>query len=136
MKKSTNIILFLILFCVPANGQQVANAKISFEKDIHNFDTINIDASKCSCTFIFTNTGTAPLIINDVISSCGCTVPEWSKKPTLPGKSGSISVSYNPSKPGSFTKTILIKSNATNQQRKILQIKGYVASNKPCREKH
>ena len=54
-----------------------------------------------------------PLIINDVKASCGCTTPEWTREPVLPGKTGTIKVSFNPkSRPGSFNKTIQVNSNA------------------------
>jgi hypothetical protein len=63
--------------------------------------------------FEFTNTGKVPLILNDVKASCGCTTPEWTKEPVLPGKSGSIRVTFNPkNRPGSFSKTIQVNSNA------------------------
>ena len=53
------------------------------------------------------------LILNDVKASCGCTTPEWTKEPVLPGKSGSIRVTFNPkNRPGSFSKTIQVNSNA------------------------
>ncbi len=63
--------------------------------------------------FSFTNTGKVPLILNDVKASCGCTTPEWTKEPVLPGKNGTIRVTFNPkNRPGSFSKTIQVNSNA------------------------
>lgn len=65
-------------------------------------------------SFTFTNTGTAPLIINQAFASCGCTVPTFTKDPIKPGEKGSIDVTYNGTglMPGRFSKTITVRSNA------------------------
>lgn len=65
-------------------------------------------------SFTFTNTGTAPLIINQAFASCGCTVPTFTKDPIKPGDKGSIDVTYNGTglMPGRFSKTITVRSNA------------------------
>ncbi|MFY7811763.1 MAG: DUF1573 domain-containing protein [Flavobacterium sp.] len=77
--------------------------------------------------FEFTNTGDAPLIITNVQSTCGCTVPSFPKEPIMPGKKSKIEVRYN-MKPGPIRKTITVESNATNydQGRIPLHIKGEV----------
>ncbi|MBQ0160476.1 MAG: DUF1573 domain-containing protein [Bacteroidales bacterium] len=111
---------------LPVYGQYKSCAKIQFQEEVHDFDTIIIDANSYSCIFYFTNTGSAPLFINDVLSSCGCTVAEWSTNPIMPEKKGSITVKYNAAQLGSFVKTILVKSNANNNPKVALQIKGYV----------
>ena len=88
------------------------------------FDTLKIDLGKFpaskperSCTFYFTNTGTAPLVIHQALASCGCTVPTFSKEPVKPGEKGRIEVSYNGKGkfPGVFQKTVTVRSNATNE---------------------
>jgi hypothetical protein len=77
--------------------------------------------------FEFTNTGTAPLVITNAQSSCGCTVPSFSKEPIAPGESGKIEVKYNMN-PGPIRKTITIETNAINAEegRVVLKIKGEV----------
>ena len=75
--------------------------------------------------FSFTNTGNAPLIISEVKTSCGCTVPAYSKEAILPGDDGQIKIKYDTKRTGSFTKTITVLSNAV-QSRKTLKIKGTV----------
>ena len=67
-----------------------------------------------------------PIIIKNIQSSCGCTVPERPKKPIMPGEKGEIKVSYDTKRIGGFSKVITIFSNAKNP-RKQLKIKGYVA---------
>jgi hypothetical protein len=78
-------------------------------------------------SFEFKNSGNAPLIITNVQSTCGCTVPAFPKEPILPGKTGKIDVKYNMA-PGPIRKTITVESNASNYENgKIpLKIKGDV----------
>lgn len=64
-------------------------------------------------TFEFTNTGDEPLVITNVRSSCGCTVPSKPEAPIMPGKSDKIEVKYNMN-PGTISKTITVESNAKN----------------------
>ena len=76
--------------------------------------------------FEFTNVGEAPLIIKQIKSTCGCTVPEKPNKPIMPGEKGEIKVSYDTKRPGGFSKAITVFSNAKTE-RKILKLKGFVA---------
>lgn len=78
-------------------------------------------------SFEFKNTGDAPLIISDVHSTCGCTVPSKPTEPIMPGKTGKIDVKYNMN-PGPIRKTITVESNAVNVEggRIALKIKGEV----------
>lgn len=106
------IFLFLTLVPLLAFSQK---AKIEFEKTSHNFGTIPENGGPAIYDFKFTNTGTAPLIISNVRASCGCTTPAWDRKPIAPGKSGIITVSYNPmGRPAPFIKSIAVNSNASN----------------------
>ncbi len=79
-------------------------------------------------TFEFTNTGDAPLIINRVRSSCGCTVAEKPDKPIMPGQTGKIKVHYNTNHVGSFRKTVTVYTNAVNVPNGVvvLKVKGRV----------
>jgi hypothetical protein len=78
-------------------------------------------------SFEFTNTGDAPLIITNVLSTCGCTVPTKPDAPIMPGKTGKIEVKYSMI-PGPIRKTITVESNAVNYEggRIPLKIKGDV----------
>lgn len=62
--------------------------------------------------FSFTNTGSVPLVISSVQTSCGCTASEWTKEPVLPNQKASIKVTYNAANVGTFSKTITVVSNA------------------------
>lgn len=78
-------------------------------------------------TFEFTNTGDAPLIITNVQSTCGCTVPSKPKEPIMPGKSDKIEIKYNMAT-GPIRKSITVESNAVNVDggKVHLKIKGEV----------
>lgn len=67
-------------------------------------------------TFKFTNTGTEPLIINEIETACSCTVVDFSKEPIMPGKSGEIKVDFIPKKDASgfVSKSFVVHSNADN----------------------
>jgi hypothetical protein len=81
--------------------------------------------------FNVTNTGDKPLIISNVKPSCGCTTPEFSTDPILPGKSAKIKVGYNTANPGAFNKMIEVFSNDPVNSRSVIYIKGNVDANAP-----
>ena len=90
-------------------------AQISFDKLTHNFGTFSESNPKVTCTFTFTNVGEQPLVINQAIASCGCTVPEYTKDPIKPGEKGEIKVTYNGAGkfPGHFQKSITVRTNGS-----------------------
>lgn len=95
------------------------------------FETETIDYGKVAIgsegkrVFEFTNVGDAPLIIKDISSPCGCTIPKKPEKPIMPGEKGQIDVSYDTKRAGGFSKTLTVISNA-KVKRKRIKIKGYV----------
>ena len=98
---------------------------ISFDKT--TFDYGNVKAGSDGHRFFTVkNTGDKPLIISEVKPSCGCTTPEWSKDPILPGKSSQIKVGYNTGIKGAFNKLIEVYSNDPQNSRSVLYIKGNV----------
>lgn len=62
-----------------------------------------------TATFTVTNTGKKPLIIEKAIPSCGCTLADYTKTPILPGKTGTITATYNAAAAGPFSKNLNIK---------------------------
>ena len=90
-------------------------AEIEFETYTYDFGTFPASDPVVTCEFKYTNTGNAPLIIHQATASCGCTVPEYTKEPVQPGKSGVLKVTYNGKGkfPGSFKKTITVRCNAS-----------------------
>ena len=105
---------------VPANG-----AKIRFEEMEHQYGTIQ-KGGNGDCEFTFWNDGNEPLILQNVKASCGCTTPSYTQKPVMPGQSGVIKVHYNTNNVGGFSKTVTVTSNAVDNPRVVLKIKGNV----------
>tara|TARA_X000000950_G_C13827948_1_gene624834 strand:+ start:31 stop:435 length:405 start_codon:yes stop_codon:yes gene_type:complete len=112
-------VLFIGVLSLSTSAQE-----FKFEKEMINYGKIN-KGSNGERTFVFTNVGDKPLIIKDIKSSCGCTVPKKPEAPIMPGKKGEIKVSYDTRRVGGFSKSITIFSNAKNP-RKIIRIKGSV----------
>jgi len=87
-------------------------AKIVFREYEHSFGKVT-QGEKVSHVFKFDNMGTADLLIASALTTCGCTVPEYDRKPIVPGGSGNLEVVFDTSgKDGMQTKTITVKSNA------------------------
>lgn len=97
---------------------------VLWEKESYDFGEI-AQAKPVSTDFTFTNNGDEPIIISDVVTSCGCTASDYSKAPILPHKSGSIKVTYNAAAIGAFSKSITVNFNDA-ASKKVLQIKGTV----------
>jgi hypothetical protein len=98
---------------------------IQFDKSVHDFGTIRASNGKTSTLFTFINLGDKPLVINQVKASCGCTVPEWTNEPVLPGGVGYVKATYNPTSRVIFDRTLTVYSNG-NPSQLTLHIKGTV----------
>jgi uncharacterized membrane protein len=84
---------------------------MTFDRNVHDFGTIN-DGEAQETVFSYTNTGDAPLVISDIKSTCGCTVPQdWSRAPLLPGESSKFTVKFNGKGANKTTKTVTINAN-------------------------
>jgi len=121
MKK---LLLFSFMLLSLAGFAQEKKAVIEFKNTEINYGEIK-KGDDGTRVFEFTNTGEAPLIINRVRSSCGCTIPSKPKQPIMPGKTGKIVVKYDTKRVGPFRKQITVYSNAKNAV-VILKIKGKV----------
>ncbi|MDD4068308.1 MAG: DUF1573 domain-containing protein [Bacteroidales bacterium] len=108
----------------PNKNQVGSQAEITFEKIEHDYGDVPKNGNG-ETTFSYKNTGKIPLILSNVRSSCGCTVPAWSREPLMPGQSASIRVKYNTANPGPINKTVTVESNA-RENRVVLRIKGKV----------
>lgn len=104
---------------------QVAGPQIDFERIEHDYGTID-QGGNGKTEFVFTNTGTEPLIISKAKGSCGCTVPTWPKEPIAPGASASVEVKYDTKRVGPISKSVTITSNSVDQSTALLKIKGTV----------
>jgi hypothetical protein len=115
MKKLLMITFLLMATFTMATAQK--QALIKFDKLTHDFGTFSESSPVVECTFTFKNVGEAPLIINQAVASCGCTVPSYTKEPIAPGATGAIKVTYNGKGkfPGHFKKTITIRTNGATE---------------------
>ena len=119
MKKLVLLTMMLFAFVGFAVAQQ--KAEIKFDKLTHNFGSFSEKDPVQECTVTFTNVGQAPLVINQAVASCGCTVPSYPKAPIKPGEKGEIKITYNGKGkfPGHFKKTITIRTNATTEMTRL-----------------
>ncbi|MUU78918.1 DUF1573 domain-containing protein [Winogradskyella endarachnes] len=133
MKRTLNIAILLVLsinfFNVTTTEFGKYNTKVAilkFKTEVIDYGTItqNSDGKRL---FTFTNTGDAPLLITKVKTSCGCTVPSYSKAPIQPGDQGELEIKYDTKRLGNFAKTITVMSNAEGGN-KILKIKGKIVA--------
>ena len=106
-------ILFMAVMLLCSIAHASAQAEIKFDKLTHDFGTFSESSPVVTGTFTFTNVGDQPLVINQAVASCGCTVPEYTKDPIKPGAKGTIKVTYNGTGkfPGHFKKSITIRTN-------------------------
>lgn len=117
--KALGTIIALLFITISLNAQE-----FKFEKETIDYGKI-AKGSNGERIFVFTNIGEQPLIIKNIQSSCGCTIPKKPEQPIMPGEKGEIKVSYDTNRPGGFSKQITIFSNA-KMPRKALKIKGFV----------
>jgi hypothetical protein len=139
MKKLNFLITILILgisswgFSQEIAKQSQGDKAIEIKKNgpVADFDKMVCDLgdlvqnSPGTAVFTLTNHGNEPLVISSAKASCGCTNLAYSRDPVLPGKSVTISATYNAAAVGNFMKTVTVKTNA-GEQDVILQIKGKV----------
>ncbi|EIJ38926.1 Protein of unknown function (DUF1573) [Galbibacter orientalis DSM 19592] len=120
------MLLFVGVIGFTATAQD-KTAKIEFKNDVIDYGEIT-KGSDGVRVFEFTNTGAVPLVISNVRSSCGCTIPKKPKDPIAPGDTGVIEVKYDTNRVGPIRKTITVQSNAETPT-VALKIKGTVVAN-------
>ena len=121
------LFLLLVLFTTGMVSAQQREASITVVGDaIYDFGDIKEADGDASHTFTLLNNGELPLVISRVVTSCGCTLPEWTNEPIAPGKTGTVKVIYDVTgRPGPFTRTISVYSNGKTGNY-VLTIKGDV----------
>ena len=144
MKKIVTLAFLLVLGVTASNAQETSKAVKKIKAKTTAASTPKVDGagmvfvtetidygtvaynSDGRREFVFTNNGNKPLIITNVQSTCGCTVPTYPKEPIAPGAKGVIGVKYDTSRAGqAFTKTVTLTTNAVEPSR-TLTIKGNV----------
>ncbi|KGI60402.1 hypothetical protein HMPREF3034_00471 [Prevotella sp. DNF00663] len=119
MKKFLSIITMLVIGLIAVSAQNQADIK--FDKVTIDLGTFSENNPVQKCTFTFTNVGQAPLVINQAVASCGCTVPSYTKTPVMPGQKGQIMITYNGKGkfPGHFKKSITVRSNGQTEMTRL-----------------
>lgn len=121
--KTAIVFIFGVFMIYGAIAQEAAETTsgpvITFEEEQFEFGDIH-QGDKVEHIFAFENTGSEPLIITNVQTTCGCTVPNWPRDPIAPGQNGEIKVVFNSTgKMGRVHKVITVVSNATNSSAKV-----------------
>ncbi len=129
------VTLLFIGFAFFASAQEEESApltgpKIAFSEESHDFGDI-VQGDRVEYVFEFENTGTEPLILSDVRTTCGCTAPQWPREPVAPGEKADLKVVFNSTgKMGIQNKVITIMSNAVNSPGRV-KIVSNVLTSKP-----
>jgi hypothetical protein len=120
--------LLLFFQAVTISAIVIAQPQLKISEQEHNFGTFKEEAGPQRYDFVVTNTGNAPLVIQNIVASCGCTTPEWTKQPIAAGAQGKITAIYDPrDRPGKFTKTLTVYTNS-RPEIQVLTIKGEVVA--------
>lgn len=147
MKQLLSVLAIMLFFASVAFAQEESqdknkqDQKVEIQKEkgpapVMTFEAMEVDygtieqGSDPYRSFVFTNTGDAPLIIKSARGSCGCTVPEYAKEPVMPGQKSEIKVRYDTKRLNKFTKTVTLTTNADPAQ-VVLRIKGNVVKPAP-----
>lgn len=132
--KRVALSVLMMLLVVTAFAQKEKKAavngpQITFQETEYNFGDIK-QGEVAEHVFTFKNTGTAPLVLSNVLTTCGCTASEWPKEPIAPGKSAQIKVTFNSTgKMGVQNKVVTIISNAVNAQEQVKMIGNIIPNN-------
>ena len=98
----------LVMFAATSYGQ----GKITFKTEAHDFGKVE-EGGPVSFDYVFTNTGNVPVVISNVQPSCGCTTPNWTREPVMPGKTGIVTASFGTAgRTGVNNKTVTVVSNS------------------------
>ena len=115
------ILMNMLLLCGITIASAQKPAEIKFDQLTHNFGKFSEKSPVVTCVFTYTNVGEAPLVINQAVAACGCTVPEYTKTPIKPGEKGEIKVTYNGTGkfPGPFKKSITVRTNGVVEMTRL-----------------
>ncbi|WP_020596986.1 DUF1573 domain-containing protein [Spirosoma panaciterrae] len=125
MKKIFSLFVALFVFVAVSYAQK---GVLKFAKETHDFGKVE-QGKPVTYVFEFKNTGTDPVVISDAQASCGCTKPSWTREPVMPGKTGTVSATFNAAAMGPFNKSVTVTSNAEAGQA-VLYLKGEVVTQK------
>ena len=114
--------LFIALLAFTSVTTLFAQKKIA---DVAKLNTETFDFGKVkqnvppTATFVVTNIGSEPLIIETANPTCGCTISDYTKSPIAPGKTGTIKATYNAANIGAIHKTLTVKFAGIDELKSI-----------------
>lgn len=122
MRKFLTIILLLVSVMISAQQPQM-----TFKQQAIDIGHISVKKKKVKCRFVFRNVGDAPLLIDEVETSCGCTSASYKARPVPPGSHGVITIVFRPNTqpPGEFRKAITVYANTPGGYTRLF-IKGKI----------
>lgn len=113
MKLLITLLLTTTIYACSVSTPTNTDASLTFTELSHDFGTLTYK-KEAECVFEFSNPGKTPLVVFEVKTSCGCTVPKWTTKPIKPNGKGEIKIKYDADFPGAFHKTITVFYNGKN----------------------
>lgn len=123
--KKTVAAAVLLFSAVVLTFAENADKVVAFESKVHDFGDIVMTDGAVTCTFTFKNISNSPIVVHNVVSSCGCTTPDWTKEPVLPGKEGVIKARFsNDQGEGAFDKTLTVYISSIDRP-VVLRLRGY-----------
>lgn len=113
------LLVTMSFFALAQESEPMSGPQITFSEKVFDFGEIT-QGDRVEHVFEFENSGTEPLILSDVRTTCGCTAPQWPKEPLAPGAKASIKVVFNSTgKMGMQNKVITVMSNAVNNPARV-----------------
>jgi hypothetical protein len=107
------------------DAQAIVFPSVTFDKTTHDFGEI-MNGTPVETVFTYTNSGKSPLVVTDIKSTCGCTVPQgWSREPLAPGASSQFTVKFNGKGANKVSKTITLTTN-TEKGREQVRISAFI----------
>ena len=107
------------------DAQAIDFPSVTFDKTTHDFGEI-MNGTPVETVFTYTNSGKSPLVVTDIKSTCGCTVPQgWSREPLAPGASSQFTVKFNGKGANKVSKTITLTTN-TEKGREQVRISAFI----------
>ena len=114
--KKLILLVIGVFFTLTTYGQSNV---VKFDTTAINYGTIEKGADG-QRTFEFTNVSREPIVVLTVTVYCGCTVPDWTNEPILPGNKGSITIEYDTQRVGKFAKEVKVKTSGSEEETRLV----------------
>ena len=109
MMRRLPVCILSILFIISLLPSLAQTPALCFDTLTWDFGTVAEAGGRVTHRFGFANRSGRPVVVTDVVATCGCTVPVYSKRPVLPGERSEIAVTFDPmNRPGRFDKAVSV----------------------------